>query len=132
MRVARCTTKVSGLSAARTRTSAINSAMRMRMPVNMFAPVACRRGMEGGLRRLPGFLHRLDLDAQGHVHLESIVLAGSEPEVFAVERGQRVGAAHLSLEHRVRDAFETVDLQLDRPRDPVQGQFADDLRRCAI
>jgi hypothetical protein len=43
---------------------------------------------------------RLDLDAQGHVHLEAEGLAGVETEVVAFERARRVGAAKLALGQR--------------------------------
>jgi len=66
-------------------------------------------GLKKNLIWSPGALLRsnaLNLNAQGHVHAESMLLASRDAELVAVEAAYYVRTAQLALEHRVRNAFE--------------------------
>src|SRR3546814_4142779 len=80
------------------------------------------RGGRGLLR------NRLDLDPQRHLHAEPVVLAGGHAELVALDRRQRVRAAQLALEHRMRHALETPDLQLDRTGHPRSEEHTSELQ----
>jgi hypothetical protein len=94
------------------------------LPKNIVAFMArgsCHAESETRLSRRRTFffrllLHTFSLDAQHRLHLESIGLSVVDPKIRAVKRRGRLRAAHFTLEHRVLEALERLDLQVQRPR----------------
>src|SRR5438309_1260412 len=83
-------------------------------------------------RRAPAGAHTLHLDLELHVHLEAVLVAVIDAVVGAVERPRGIRAAVLFLIHRELDALETVDGELERMSDAVEGELSHDLGRHAV